>query len=129
MGKRPFIRKQKRQRHGATFWDHEYTEGGHLKLSTNPSEDLAKFTRWLCRQTGEKLLNKNNSVVDFGCGNGRNLIFLARDFGMKGIGYDISHAGIKSAQQLSSDLPIKYTARSIAGTFPIEDQSQILALI
>ncbi|MBP9709039.1 MAG: hypothetical protein KBD78_15490, partial [Oligoflexales bacterium] len=50
MAKRPFIRKQKRKQHGTTFWDSEYTNASHLKLSTEASEDLEKFTRWLARQ-------------------------------------------------------------------------------
>lgn len=128
MAKRPFIRKQKRRKHGANFWDSEYTAGGHLKLSNNPSEDLAKFTRWILRQHGRELLNPTNSVVDFGCGNGRNLIFLAEEFGMRGVGYDISAAAIKQASLRSESLPLEYTARSIAGTFPLADSSQMLAL-
>ena len=128
MAKRPFIRKQKRKKHGAAFWDAEYTDGGHLKLSDKPSEDLQKFTRWLTRQTGSELLNKTNSTVDFGCGNGRNLIFLAEHFGLRGVGYDISQAAIKVAKAVSQHLPLSYEARSIAGTFPLEDASQTIAL-
>jgi len=40
MTKRPFIRKPKRKLHGTTFWDSEYKNAGHLKLSTEQSEDL-----------------------------------------------------------------------------------------
>ncbi len=128
MGKRPFIRKQKRKRHGATFWDFEYTEGGHLKLSDKPGEDFLKFLRWLQRQSGKELLNPTNSAVDFGCGNGRHLIHLAETYGMRGIGYDISAAAIKIAKIASEQFNLTYEARSIAGTFPLEDASQILAL-
>ena len=128
MAKRPFIRKQKRKRHGATFWDCEYTEGGHLKLSDDAAEDLKKFTRWLTRQTGSAVLNPTSSVVDFGCGNGRNLIYLAEEFGLHGVGYDISSAAIKIAEQASKHYQLSYTARSIAGTFPLPDASQDLVL-
>ncbi len=128
MAKRPFIRKQKRKKHGATFWDHEYTEGGHLKLSVNPSEDLEKFTRWLTRQTGNELLNPTNSAIDVGCGNGRNLVFLAREFGMSGIGYDISNAAIKQAVQVSTEYNIQYESRSIAGPLKVPAESQTLVL-
>ena len=45
-----FVRKKKRKVHGATFWDQEYTNPEHLKLSDKESQDLAKFTRWLIRR-------------------------------------------------------------------------------
>lgn len=128
MAKRPFIRKQKRKRHGAAFWDYEYTEGGNLKLSVNPSEDLEKFTRWLSRQKDQIPLQADDAVLDLGCGNGRNLIYLAQTFGMNGTGYDISTAAIKEATMLSKDLPITYIARSIEGDIPLPDGSQTLVL-
>ncbi len=129
MAKRPFIRKQKRKRHGANFWDTEYTEGGHLKLSDEAAGDLQKFCRWLERETGREILNPTKSVADFGCGNGRNLVYLSQTFGMRGVGYDISQAAIKIAVSVSTALPLQYEARSIAGTFPkIADNSQALAL-
>ncbi|HMA77526.1 MAG TPA: class I SAM-dependent methyltransferase [Candidatus Paceibacterota bacterium] len=129
MAKRPFKRKIKRKRHGASFWDHEYTEGGHLKLSDEAAEDLKKFCRWLLRQHGNAYLNPTTQVADFGCGNGRNLVYLAETFGVHGVGYDVSAAAIKIAQSASTAYTLSYEARSIAGTFPaIPDESQSIVL-
>lgn len=129
MARRPFIRKPKRKRHGASFWDFEYTEGGHLKLSDEAAGDFKKFCRWLVRQTDDTILNTQNSAIDFGCGNGRNLIYLAEEAGMSGYGFDISQAAIKIAQQASAAYNLTYEARSIAGTFPqVSDASQSIAL-
>lgn len=129
MAKRPFIRKQKRKRHGSTFWDNEYASGGkHLALSSDESEDLAKFTRWLGRQKAEVDLGGNNQVIDLGCGNGRNLIFLAREFGVSGTGYDISAAAIAEAKRAAADLPLSFTTRSIEGDIDLPDDSQSMAL-
>lgn len=129
MPKRPFIRKLKRRTHGTNFWDTEYMQGGHLKLSEAPAGDLMKFCRWLERQTGRELLNELSSAADFGCGNGRNLIYLAEIFGMRGIGYDISPAAIKIAIEASKPYNLEYEARSIAGPFlKLKDESQVLAL-
>lgn len=122
------VKNHKNKRHGTAFWDQEYTKAEHLALSTDASEDLEKFTRWLERQTKRSILNPISSAVDFGCGNGRNLIYLAREFGMQGIGYDSSAAAIKEAVRLSEGLPLAYQTRSIAGTFDIKDESQMLAL-
>jgi len=128
MPKRPFKRKQKRKRHGATFWDHEYKEGGHLKLSEEESSDLAKFTRWLSRQKDLTPLGKDHRVLDVGCGNGRNLVFLAQNFSMQGVGYDISQAAIAEARRLSFGLPIEYEARSMSGDLKLGENSQDLVL-
>jgi SAM-dependent methyltransferase len=128
MTKRPFIRKQKKKQHGATFWDNEYKNANHLKLSTDHSEDLEKFTRWIPRQEREDVLAPKASVLDVGCGNGRNLIFLARTFGMHGVGYDISTAAIAQATTASTGLALAYQARSIAGLLEVPDNSQMLVL-
>jgi SAM-dependent methyltransferase len=124
-----FTRKKKRKVHGAAFWDREYTNPEHLKLSENVSEDLAKFTRWLLRQDeSAHLLTTGNAVVDVGCGNGRNLIFLAREFGMKGYGVDISSAAIAQAKKLSTGLAIRYDVGLADTPLPVEDESQAIAL-
>lgn len=129
MARKPnFTRKKKRKQHGETFWDAEYTNPTHLKLSTNPSEDLEKFTRWVIRRKREDVLSSTASALDVGCGNGRNLIFLHQNFGNPGIGYDISKAAIAQAVAASRKMPIKYTARSIAGALDVPDNSQSLVL-
>lgn len=122
---------------GNEFWNKEYkgaslpvrgTQTGHLALSDNPSEDLVKFTRWLERESGRRFLNATASVADLGCGNGRNLIWLAENFGMRGFGFDISKEAVAQAKKMSVDLPITYECRSIAGALPLPDASQTLVL-
>jgi SAM-dependent methyltransferase len=110
------------------FWNKEYKHGHHLTLSDNPSEDMIKFTKFLERQFGRTYLNPTARVVDLGCGNGRNLIYLAQNFGMRGTGYDISAEAIETAKTLSVNLPIEYLARSIKGKLDLPDASQTLAL-
>lgn len=123
-----FTKKKKRKVHGATFWDQEYTNPQHLKLSENESEDLAKFTRWLARRERLDILSAPSSVIDAGCGNGRNLIYLAREFGLLGVGIDISSAAIAQAKRASVDLPISYSVGNAGDLLKLEDSSQALAL-
>ena len=113
---------------GANFWDKEYKNSDHLALSTNPSEDLQKFCRFLERGYEGEFLNPNESVLDLGCGNGRNLIYLSNNFGMNGFGYDISSEAISQAKKLSVGLPIEYETRSIASEIPLPDESQTIVL-
>jgi SAM-dependent methyltransferase len=111
-----------------TFWDKEYRTSAHLKLSTEPAEDLVKFCRFMERRIGRKVLNVQGRALDLGCGNGRNLIYLAQAYGMRGIGYDISDIAIKQAKEASKDLPIQYESRSIAGDLALPDGAVNLVL-
>jgi SAM-dependent methyltransferase len=110
------------------FWDKEYKTSKHLALSTTVSEDLEKFTRFLERGWKKEFLNPFTRVLDLGCGNGRNLIYLAEYYAMPGIGYDISRVAIDMALDASKDLPIQYETRSIAEPLPLADESQHIVL-
>lgn len=111
-----------------TFWNKEYKKGGHLALSDEPSEDLEKFVRFLGQEYGRTYLNPMASVLDLGCGNGRNLVYLSRTFGMRGVGYDISSEAINQAKRASTGLPLTYGVQSTAHTLPLPDRSQTLVL-
>lgn len=115
--------RQKSNLSSKNFWNKEYGKGGIFNLSSEPAEDLKKFTRWLDREYGAGFLNNKSLVLDLGCGNGRNLIYLSREFLVSGIGYDISDEAVKQAVLASKDLPLKFIARSIAGEFPLPDNS------
>lgn len=125
------VKNNKSKRHGVAFWDQEYTKPEHLSMSVEVSGDLEKFTRWLERQTKRTILNPTSSVVDFGCGNGRNLLYLAGSYGMHGIGSDSSSAAIKEAKMLAAreEVNLTYVIRSMVGVHEyIADESQTMAL-
>lgn len=110
------------------FWNAEYKTGEHLRLSKEPSEDLQKFARWLFRRTGGTFLNEQAHAVDFGCGNGRNLIYLAREFGMRGFGCDISETAIDTARADAEGLPLSFDVQSIASPISLPAASVSVAL-
>jgi len=129
MARKPnFVKKKKRKVHGATFWDREYTDPQHLKLSTVESADLTKFTRFAIRQKRGDIFTVGNSAFDAGCGNGRNLIYLAEAFQMKGAGVDISSAAIAQAKAASHDYDIHYHVGSAGAPLPAPDESQSVVL-
>ena len=127
MPRRPFIRKQKKKRHGTNFWDREYKQPDHLALSTEPGEDLVKFTRFLHRHHPE-LLSQDRHVVDLGCGNGRHLKYLVDTYGLTGTGFDTSQTAIKQAAELCDADRTTVQVRSIAEPLPVPDQSADLVL-
>ncbi len=110
------------------FWNEEYKTSEHLALSTNPSEDLEKFTRWMEREYGREFLNPIAKALDIGTGNGRNLIYLSEAFGMRGVGYDISEVAIKEAIKNAEDLPLEFGVRPMQETIPLEDETITLTL-
>jgi ubiquinone/menaquinone biosynthesis C-methylase UbiE len=94
------------------------------------SEDLEKFTRFLERESGRKMLNVTTSVADLGCGNGRNLIWLAENYGVHGWGCDISGSAISQAKARTKEqgLNLSFEARSLTPPIPLPDNSQTIIL-
>lgn len=110
------------------FWNKEYTTGEHLALSTDPSEDMVKFFRYLEREYNGAYLGRHDSILDLGCGNGRNLHAISEEYGCHGIGYDTSIEAISQAEKLKGSLPLTYEVRSIKEPIPLTDESQSLVL-
>lgn len=82
----------------------------------------------MIRQKRGDIFTVGNSAIDAGCGNGRNLIYLAEQFKMKGVGVDISSAAIAQAKAASKDYNIHYHVGSAGAPLPAEDESQSVAL-
>lgn len=121
------------------FWDNEYQQPKHLALSEEASEDLEKFLNWLARAWKKEPqailgLDAHSCVLDLGCGNGRNLVYLAKIYGCRGLGYDISGEGVQQARNLAKSLGegvssrLTFETRTIAGKLSAEDESVDLVL-
>lgn len=110
------------------FWNKEYKTGEHLALSMNPSEDLEKFCRFVEREEGRKTFNVTFKVLDLGCGNGRNLFYMADTYGMRGVGRDISEEAIRMAKAESKrrqypEGAIDFKVDSISNPIDLPDES------
>lgn len=109
------------------FWNQEYKDPTMFLLSEEVSTDLVKFCRWMLKEYGKDALRSEISVLDAGCGNGRNLLWMNREFGINGFGYDISDEGIKQAlaqaakQKYGGKLVFK--VHSVGDTIPLADES------
>lgn len=110
------------------FWNKEYKSGEHLALSTEPSSDLITFAHWAERNAEWPAFPKGGLILDVGCGNGRNIIALARESGMSGYGFDISGEAIAQAVNAGKGLPIKFEVRSAEEPLPLADESVDVAL-
>ncbi|MCI0542415.1 class I SAM-dependent methyltransferase, partial [bacterium] len=128
------MKKSKREGAGKAFWDKEYKKGEHLALSTEPSEDVVKFSRWLARESGgngklSRLGSGTNvNVLDVGCGNGRNLVYLSQEFGIHGFGFDISQEAIARAKKFGLGFSLEFSVRDMKEALPFPDESQDIVL-
>ena len=105
------------------FWDDEYKNPEHLKLSLEPSSDMQTFVRWAIRNSEWHPFPKDGMILDVGCGNGRNIIGLAKEAEMSGYGFDISGEAIIQARNLAKDLPIKFEIRGAEDSLLLADES------
>ncbi len=109
------------------FWNREYRDPEFFALSEEASSDLQKFTRWAMKEYGKDVLRPEISVLDAGCGNGRNLLWMNRMFHMKGTGFDISEVAIaqanKEAEQQQFGKKLVFKTHSIALDIPLPDES------
>jgi SAM-dependent methyltransferase len=81
---------------GADFWNREYQEGEHFSLSDKPGSELVKFVRWFRREQAHMDFSMMQ-VLDVGCGNGRNLLYLADQYDARGAGFDLSVSAVEQA--------------------------------
>jgi SAM-dependent methyltransferase len=77
---------------------------------------------------GGMVLGDNSVVYDIGCGNGRNLMYLAQEFGVSGYGFDISREAIDTAVYNSKNLDLNFSIKALNGSIDMPDNSVDLVL-
>lgn len=105
------------------FWNEEYKNPEHLALSTDPSSDMISFARWAEKNAEWPPFPEGGMILDIGCGNGRNIIALAGESHMKGLGIDISEEAIAQATEAKKDLPIEFIVQGAEDPIPLPDGS------
>lgn len=119
-----------------SFWNKEYSDPEHLRISTEHASDLETFEKWAIRNAEWYPFPKHGLVLDIGCGNGRNIIHLCDEHDMKGVGFDISavavEQGKKAGEQLAKSktkkIDIDWKVQSASDPLPAEDQSVDVAI-
>ncbi len=109
------------------FWNKEYKDPTMFILSEEVSADLVKFSRWIVKEYGRDVLRPDITVLDAGCGNGRNLLWMNNMFRVKGFGYDISDEGINQANSIKTKQQfghkLTFVVHSIGSDIPLADES------
>ena len=114
------------------FWDKEYKDPGMFALSDEVSTDLVKCVRWMMKEYGKDIFRPDVTVLDAGCGNGRNLLWLNDMFRVYGYGYDISGEAIAQAQKQADKQQwgskLTFAVRSLDELIPLENESVDLVI-
>lgn len=111
------IQKPNLFEHGKTqedFWDNEHISKQMLEAHLNPDWDAASRKAEIINRSCEWIisslsLNKNNKVIDFGCGPGLYCTKIS-EYGLQVTGIDYSKKSIEYAKKEAKrkKLPIKY---------------------
>lgn len=108
------------------YWEQEYKEPQFLSLNNEPQEEVKRFIDWLKQEQEYDVHGK--VVLDVGCGNGRNSIYLAEKYACAGFAWDISSTALLLAEDASEEKgvrgQIKFQKKNIGESpYDLEDQS------
>ena len=84
------------------MWEREYQNPQFLSLGNQPQKDFKDFISFLKKKLHIELEGK--ALLDVGCGVGRNALYVAKKYGMKGGGFDVSPHAIELAQERKKEL-------------------------
>jgi SAM-dependent methyltransferase len=102
-------------------WDAEYKNPEFFSMSEKAGSEVVKFARYMRKEYGEDYF-KYVKALDVGCGNGRNLIYIATH-GARGLGFDIAPSAIEQAKKLSQGMALQFISQPMAEKLPAEDES------
>ncbi len=89
--------------HQGHAWDREYKEKKLVTGGDKPQADTLRFLKFLKKEQKYKVEDK--TILDLGCGMGRNANYLA-DMGNKVIGIEISKTALAEAKKRAIDLGV-----------------------
>jgi SAM-dependent methyltransferase len=103
-------------------WNKEYLEGKLVSKDAKPQDFMKRYFRKFRYQSGKDI--SEWSVLDLGCGTGRNANYLAQK-GAKVIGMEISEEALKIAKERAGQLAVDvdYRLQNIGQPYDIPDAS------
>ncbi len=109
------------------FWDEEYNHSKLITKNITPQRDFLRFIEWL-KKNKHIDFSKQITVLDLGCGIGRNVFYLVERYNVFGYGWDFSETAIKKAREIFSHQNIVFEKRDFSHDFPLEDDSVDIVL-
>jgi len=103
-------------------WDQEYKKSQLVTQSHKPQKDFLRFIKWI-KNNKHIDVYSGITVLDLGCGVGRNSFYMADNYDAQVYGWDFSDDAIEKAQKFHSHNLIHYEVRNIGNIFPLDDNS------
>jgi SAM-dependent methyltransferase len=108
--------------HQGNIWDREYKKPLLVTKKDGPQADTLRFLKFLKKE--EKYKIEDKTILDLGCGTGRNANYLA-DLSNKVIGIEISKTALEIARARACELglSVDYRLGDIGEPYNIPDNS------
>ena len=103
-------------------WNKEYKDSKLITKSVQPQKDFFRFLAWMKKNNNMDLYD-NITVLDLGCGVGRNGFYMADQYDAKVFAWDYSAAAIKKGKGLFQHKNLKLEKRDMTKAFPLDDNS------
>lgn len=103
-------------------WDQEYQKPKLVTQSHKPQKDFLRFIKWI-KNNKHIDLYSSITVLDLGCGVGRNSFYMADHYDAQVYGWDFSPDAIEKAQKFHAHNLINFEVRNIAEKFPLDNDS------
>lgn len=108
-------------------WDAEYINPQLVTKDVKPQKDFFRFLEWV-KKNKNLALDSSLTVLDLGCGVGRNGYYMAHHYGAEVYAWDFSEKAIEKGKTLFSHERLFLEKRDMTHDFPLDDNSVDLIL-
>ena len=108
--------------HQGNIWEREYRNPKLVTKNAEPQADTLRFLKFLKKE--EKYKVEGRTILDLGCGTGRNSNYLA-EMGNDVTGIEISKSALNLAESRATDmgLSVEYILGDIGAPYKLKDAS------
>lgn len=105
------------------LWNQEYKDSQLITQSHKPQKDFLRFIQWIKRNKHLDMYS-GITVLDLGCGIGRNSFYLADTYDARVYGFDFSDDALNKAQAIHQHPLITFQELNIGiQSYPVPDKS------
>lgn len=110
-----------------TAWNSEYKDSRLITSDVKPQKDFFRFLEWMEKNKNMEF-NSAITVLDLGCGVGRNSYYMSEKYNTLSYAWDYSEHAVSKGKTLFQHERFHLEKRNMAHDFPLEDNSVDLIL-